>query len=393
METERIYKIRSSMQSSVEWPSHARDWSKAMVVIGYFWFPPKIDMAENGLSNTDRGACDNTTELAMSLTSDPFGSQRILEVFSCSFTIFKKRLDLFLLFAVIWNLPGAICSVRTEIIIQTLLNYAEANPSLPYRHFALELNLLRLEPYLTPLIGIMMKAAISVAVAVMYIRDNPHAITCLKRVLCNVWSLFCFYLCSTLVYDVVTEIAPSLGTSNTVYLQVLGILIVTAFAASGYVIIAHWFFFVPSVVIEQTGPIGGFKRSLELMSKDWSLVCFTQVCLSLMALLVTSTIMYLQVDGILGALVVKLPLLFLRPFQAITETVVYLNTRDTHEGLNSDVLMGEVNAKSPHQLYVLTGDDVKAESLVAAEAQAAPSRNHDESLPRRQTIVCDPSKL
>jgi hypothetical protein len=305
--------------------------------------------------------------LAMSfITGDPFVALRFVEVFTQSFSLFKERLGLFLLLGVIWYIPLVI---TLWSIPETPIESGDATADAEMYMGAL----MQLELFVTTLISIIMRAAISIAVAMMYNRGIPDAISCLKKVWSNLCGLFCGYMCAitgiSVAGTIAAVIAILLWLSNNVFLQLIAVMIGTAVVAAFAYVMLALLLFVPIVMIEQKGPIDGLKRSSELLHKGWCLVLGTNLLLILTGSAVSWIMAQVPVDGILGSLLKNLPSLFLLPFGAIVGAVVYLNLRVIHEGLNREMLTGELNIGSLHDQYVVAGDDVEANTETMREKE------------------------
>jgi hypothetical protein len=309
--------------------------------------------------------------------SDIFVPLRFCQLFSRSFSLFVERWDLFLPIAVLWYIPNVLLLWRLPNATTMATAFEDAAGDDATNADAGEdaaeqqsqeqeeavvgevFARLYLGLFLTTLISIMARTAISMAVAAMYNRGNPKTIWCLQKILSmNFIGLLGAFLFlgvgSSVCFSVCMIIVMILWISNQVIFQILGVLIGVAVAAAFLCLALAFTIIVPVVMIEQKGPVHGVTRTFELLVKDFCLVFGVLLLLNLAGFTISEAMTRLPLDGFLGAAVKSLPSLFLLPFDAILITVVYFNIRITREGLNQDVLAQELKIEtSPHDPLVI----------------------------------------
>lgn len=316
----------------------------------------------------------------MAFSSDPFERLTFGGVYSRSFVLLMERLDLFMTVAILMFVPFLIIQV-TFPGVENLDEEADSpfmtNPNgdqgEAQQMLYGKLAGFYAELFFSTFVGIIGNAAIAVSVAQMYVNGHPDTMVCLKKGLSKFCTLFCGQFLFGVVLGLCILVASFIGIllwmSEILFLRVLvAVLFATVFAGYFYCSIAVTLY-VPIIMIEGKDAVAGLKRSLELVSNNFCFVLCASVCLTIMVAFVAVIFSLFTMGGLLGTAIEKLPFLFQFPLQSILIVVVYFNLRITHEGMNRDVLVRELNTIDGEYNPVAVVD-VEAEAVAIVDDKA-----------------------
>lgn len=309
----------------------------------------------------------------MAFSSDPFERLGFGEVYSRSFVLLMERLDLFMIVAVLMYVPFLIL----QVTFPGLDNPEAENPFVENegQEGAEKVVYGKLagfyaEIFFSTFIGIVGNSAIAVAVAQMYVNGHPDTMACLKQGL----SKFCTLLIGQFLFGAAVGGCIAIGAficillwvTEIKVLRMFAVLLVTALIVGYFYCAVAMTLYIPAVMIEGKGSVGGLRRSFELVTHNFCFVFCTSFCLTLIVGVISAIFSIFTLDGLLGTAIEKIPFLFQFPLQSILIVVVYFNLRITHEGMNRDVLARELNTTEGEYDPIVVAEEVEAQAVAVA---------------------------
>jgi hypothetical protein len=219
------------------------------------------------------------------------------------------------------------------------------------------------------------EGAMSYVVVEFYAGRDPYWLDCLKKGFSRWCDLFgsaflvglAVGFCNIFVQLLVTR----LFFADNGLMSFLAFIIIIVWTVAFIFVMVSLMILAPVIMVEGNGPLNSIKRCSALSWNNRCYIFCTIFCLSIayymsqlfLTLILLSTGGQDVVFSTGGALLVLLPALLYLPLGVIAKTVVYINIRVQHEGMNHSVLIGELYGESPsmkESKYALVGpsDDV-----------------------------------
>jgi hypothetical protein len=274
----------------------------------------------------------------MAPLNDPFRpSLTFGNVYSRTFALLAKRLDLFMVNAVFLGIP--------YLCLAQMFKCGQDDGCTPERYFQLQLIY-----WFFCFVKLTGMAAIVLAVTNMYINDGRHpgTIQCLEQG----WKYKYTLCCGQAFVEMIRQLLPGASffelfviTDVQSLVVVVGGLVVQLYLATALPM------YIAVVIIENKSAVDGLKRSCALLSKNFWFAFWTSSCLPPCMGLISGAFSLLFPPstfdgGMLGFAIQNFLFCFVLPLQAILNMVVYFNIRVTHEDLNRDVLAMELNSST-----------------------------------------------
>ncbi|KAG7349228.1 hypothetical protein IV203_011825 [Nitzschia inconspicua] len=323
---------------------------------------------------------------------EPFEYLTFGATFSRTFGLFFDRLDLFCAITGIVLVPFVILVLTMGIFAFSVFVREEEIPDFHPKHIPLIVFVVFLQGVAYEVATVLGQGAISKAVAMIYVGQQPTWVGCLR----DSFKRTCTLLGSSiLIYGTlfVACLPPLIfllvvTTNPNVLTIILAVVTCSAFVVVG----SYGFIGVsmtkPAIMIEGfTNPLQGVMRSWELANGSRCYLMCTLFCLWLMSDLLTRLLHNMFVMGdildavfsIVGIIVSVVPLLLFFPLHAIMQTVLYLNLRIGRESMNHQVLSGDlaIDAASPASRF--RNDDPTADMGQSMDYRHVPLVDADDN--------------
>lgn len=288
---------------------------------------------------------------------DPFGYLNFGGTFRRAMTLLFDRFDLYMAIAAVAIVPYVIIFISALVVffVSIFGGYPtedELGGPVAFLVFGIEF----LVYALATVIG---QGAITMAVAKVYIGEQPEWLACLKLAWKRKWSLFCACIMvegaiflGMMLLAVLVFVMDSFTNGGTITLFVVSAIafsVGSVYAYSGLLLVS------PSIMVEGfASPIKGMKRSWELSTGSGCYLVCTMMILGFCILLLNAFLVnmfggdFFYMISPVEAVVRIVPVAFYLPLHSILKTVLYLNLRIGRESMNHEVLSGDLmNSASP----------------------------------------------
>lgn len=243
-------------------------------------------------------------------TNGAFSRVGIAGAYRRTWTIFKKRLDLFMTLTVILYVLSVISTfsifkIQTE---ESSGNQVSTGESL----------VVILEFFVQLIVAVIFQAAMTRATAELYLQTGPTTLDCVR----HGCSLFCNLFCSILPVIFVAVIGPMILASIALALLARGggigrvvgfILLVLAVIVFAY-IYTPFLILTPTIVVERKCCLQAIKRSWSLGTSERLFIFCAVFPLFFLSFAFASVVGRFLPDNFGGAMAKNLPILFLTPF-------------------------------------------------------------------------------
>lgn len=292
------------------------------------------------------------------MMDDPFGYLTFGGTFRRAMTLLFDRFDLYMAIAAVAIVPFVIIFFSALVVLFRLFFWGypmEDNVGGPVTFLVFGI-----ESFVYALATVIGQGAITMAVAKVYIGEQPEWLSCLKVAWKRKWSLFCacimvegtiflgMMLLAVLVF--VMDSFTNGGTITLLVVSAIAFSVGSAYAYSGLLLVS------PSIMVEGfASPIKGMKRSWELSTGSRCYLVCTMMSLGFCILLLNAFLVNLFGGGYgyymispVEVVIRIVPMAFYFPLHSILETVLYLNLRIGRESMNHEVLSADLmNSTSP----------------------------------------------
>lgn len=307
----------------------------------------------------------------MALDSNLYDRLTISTSFNRAFEIFFKRLEFFVPLGLAVFVPFSIymytfvSMIHSDIeALQESVNngedLVEANKEYWLgiaSHAKHHASTLILEVVFNSIVTVFAQAVVSIAVAQIYVGRSPDVPGICQRVI----QLVCNYVAASFLVGTAMGllIAICVGVLIACIISEKGLLILLGIFVFGAAAWLHIYVSVammivtPAIMIEKLGPIQAIKRCWELADNNRCFVFCTAFILGMVQGVSTQVIAgFISVGDPQrrftgwGTVVTNVPVIVFTPVLCILTTVVYLSLRVQKEGLNQEVLEGDLLGSS-----------------------------------------------